>query len=188
MTTPCTLLTVLLLAFLRGPLLADVPLTPAVDLVPSLSPSPVKPLAEGSVKILGATASSQIRVRVTTSFGVSHTIEIQAKDGRFECRYPEAFPGAPELRPGLLYLDATDLPDFGSADDSLHQAGITLIVSGAREALPDLPLVFTDDVIDAQGHKDQQAAQWSQQRTLANLFMHSRAAMLIATAQTGLRS
>lgn len=55
------------------------------------------------------------------------------------------------LRPSVLYVDATDLLAFGSADNFGHQAEITLIVSGGKEGLPDLPLVFTDDFLDVDG-------------------------------------
>lgn len=175
-------LTSLLLVPVGVVLGAGVPATPAVNLVPSLSPSPVKPLAEGTVEIVGSAMSGDsvlVRVRVTTSFGETHVAEVKAVGGRFECLYPQAFPGAPALRPCLLYVDATDLPEFGIGDVSQHQAEVTLIVSGGQEALPDLPLVFTDDFIDVQGRKDKQAAQWSRQRTLVNLFMRSRAAKLM---------
>jgi hypothetical protein len=188
MIKPHTLLTILLLTSFRDVHLAAAPASPAINLVPSLSPSPVKPLAEGSVNIIGSAApatSSPVRVRVTTSSGMSHIAEVKAEGGRFECRYPQSFPGAPALASGLLYVDATDLPGFGSADASQHQAEITLIVSGGREALPDLPLVFTDDFMDAQGRKDQQSAQWSRQRTLANLWMHSRAVKLMHLNRPG---
>jgi hypothetical protein len=181
-------LTALLLVPLGVVLGADGPAKPAVNLVPSLSPSPVKPLAEGNVKIVGVAVSAEsvlVRVRVTTSFGETNAAEVKAIGGRFECRYPHAFPGAPALRPGLLYVDATDLPDFGSGDASQHQAEITLIVSGGKEALPDLPLAFTDDFMDEEGHKDNQAAQWSRHRTLVNLFMRSRAAKLMRIHNPG---
>ncbi len=176
------LIPALLLASLGRLLFADVPVRPAVDLVPSLSPSAVKPVSEGGVKIIGSlvpAASLPVRVRVTTSFGSTYATEVKAEGGRFECRYPQSFSGAPALTPGLLYVDATDLPEFDGADALQHQAEITLIVSGGKDNLPDLPLVFTDDFIDALGHKDQQATQWLRQRALANLFMHSRAAKLM---------
>jgi hypothetical protein len=172
----------LLLVPLGVPLIAEVPIKPSVDLIPSLNPSAVKPLSEGSVTIigsLGSEASRTLRVRVTTSLGATHVAEIQAENGRFKCHYPESFSGAPALNPGLLYVDATDLPEFDGSDALQHQTEITLVVSGGKDALPDLPLAFTDDLIDAQGHKDQQASQWSRQRTLVNLFMHSRAAKLM---------
>lgn len=181
-------LSALLFTSLRSAFATDVPSKPAVDLIPSLSPSAVKSLADGRVKIVGSVlpaTSSAVRVRVTTSFGTIHIALAKAEGGHFECRYPQDFPGAPALKPGLLYVDATDLPDFGSADASQHQAEITLIVSGGKEALPDLPLVFTDDFVDAQGRKDQQAAQWGRQRTLANLFIHSRAARLMRLHKPG---
>jgi hypothetical protein len=178
MNHPVTLLAALLLLPFGGLLSGK----PAVDLVPSLSPSAVKPLAEGGVKLVGSTvpaASTLVRVRVTTSSGATHMTGVKAEDGHFECRFPQDFPGAPALTPGVLYVDATDLPDFASTDALQHQAEITLIVSGGRKALPDLPLVFTDDFMDVHGRKDQQAAQWSRQRALANLFIHSRAARLM---------
>lgn len=171
----------LFLAFIGGAPGAEAPAKPVVDLVPSLSPSAVKPLAEGSVRIMGSApvASGPVCVRVTTSSGMTHMARVKAEDGRFECRYPQAFPGAPGLTAGLLYVDATDLPGFDSSAALQHQSEITLIVSGGKDAPPDLPLVFTDDFVDRQGRKDQQAAQWPRQRALANLFMHSRGAKLM---------
>jgi len=181
-------LSALLLTSLRSAFAADVPAKSAVDLIQTLSPLAVKSLAEGRVKIVGSVLpaiASAVRVRVTTSFGTTHIAVAKAEGGHFECHYPQDFPGASALKPSLLYVDATDLPDFGSADAPQHQAEITLIVSGGKEALPDLPLVFTDDFVDAQGRKDQQAAQWGRQRTLANLFMHSRAARLMRLHKPG---
>ena len=181
MKNPLVLVTLLVAQLGRVPAYAA-PVKPLVDLAPSLSPSAVKPLAEGHVKIVGATipaASSLVRVRVTTSFGETQVTDVRPEGGRFECQYPQSFSGAPALRPGLLYVDATDAPEFGGADALQHQAEITLIVSGGKKALPDLPLVFTDDFIDAQGRRDKQSAQWPRQRALANLFMQSRAAKLM---------
>ena len=83
----------------------------------------------------------------------------------------------------LLYVDATDAAEFGGDDLLKHQAEITLILSGGVGLLPELPLPFTDDFIDAQGRKDMQAAQWPQMRSLVNLFMHSRAAKLMRIEQ-----
>jgi hypothetical protein len=188
MINPFTLLSVILLASIGSELSAAVPATPAVDLVASLSPSPIKRLSEDGVKIVGSAvsdSSTSVRVRVTTSFGETHMTEVKVEGGRFECRYPQAFNGAPPLRPSVLYVDATDLLAFGSADHFGHQAEITLIVSGGKEGLPDLPLVFTDDFLDVDGRKDQQAMQWSRQRTLVNLFMHSRGAKLMRIHKPG---
>lgn len=180
-----SLITALLLTPL-GELVAggDAP-RPSVSLRDCLVPSAIKSIATGTVKIAGEATVEKVRLRVTTSLGESYAAEIGVKSGRFACDYPRDFAGAPKLAPMLLYVDATDAATFGGQDAMQHQAEITLVVSGGKDALPDLPLLFTDDFIDAQGHKDQAAAQWSRQRTLANLFMHSRAASLMKIQKPG---
>jgi hypothetical protein len=161
---------------------AAAPERPVVSLVESLSPSPVTLVEKARVRISGSTTSGVaeiVRVRVTTSRGTTHQAEVRVQNGRFECAYPQYFPGAPALASGVLYADATELAEFGTAEARGHQAEIVLIVSGGREDLPDLPLLFMDDFLDAQGRADQAADQWARQQVLLQLFMRSRGAMLM---------
>ncbi|MFZ5832783.1 MAG: hypothetical protein ACOY3P_22075, partial [Planctomycetota bacterium] len=162
---------------------ADAPHTPSVSLQEILVPSPVRDPAAGSILIAGrATVADRttVRVRVTTSLGGSFQAKTAARDGRFTCRYPDDFEPAPSLGPMLLYVDATSADDFGGQDLPGHQAEALLVVSGkGRDAMPDLPLVFTDDFIDARGAKDTKSAQWALHRQLVNLFMRGRGARLM---------
>lgn len=148
----------------------------AIDLSDSMRPSPIKSLDSGDVEILGRVElpdGSSIRIRVATSLGFSSETSAKVSDGKFRCRYPKDFPATPVLVPSLLYVDATDEKGIE------HQSEAVLIVSGGRDALPDLPLVFTDDFIDAAGNKDQACAQWIRNRFLINHFVSSRAAQLM---------
>lgn len=180
MTRPLSLISTLLIFPFAGAL--------AVDLTESLHPSPIKPLAPGSVTIAGRANipdGAPVQVRITTSLGQPFATKVAAQAGRFECRFPQDFAGAPALSPSLLYVDATDAAEFGGKDLVEHQAEAVLIVSGEGQTVPDLPLVFTDDFIDAAGHKDAQCAQWPRQRELTNLFLHSRAAQLMHIRKPG---
>lgn len=158
-------------------LLADVAI-PTVSLQPSVIPSPVKSLSAGTVEIRGTVADPgerPVRMRVSTSFGDSFDISVAAQSGRFSCQFPQDFPGARPLAPMLLYVDATDAANF-EADGTLeHQAEVLLIVTGdTRGEIPDLPLAFTDDFVDAAGRKDAESAQWPVYRPLVNLYLRSR--------------
>jgi len=177
---------VILAALLLAPiplLHAAAPTTPKVDLRENLAPSPLREVSLGAITIKGKADvpdGQAVRVRVTTSFGITSESRIKANAKHFACRFPQDFTGAPALLPMLLYVDATDADEFGGKDTLGHQAEALLIVSGkGRDGLPDLPLVFTDDFIDARGQKDSESAQWQQHRALMNLFMRSRAAKLM---------
>lgn len=150
-----------------------------VDLRPSVRPSPLRDPSRGTVLIAGRARledGAPIQIRVTTSLGRTYLAQATVHGHRFQCRFPQQFRGAPRLAPMLMYVDATD-GQFGQ-DMALHQAEALLVV-GTRSRLPDLPLAFTDDCIDAGGRKDRAAAQWPRLRTLVNLFMHSRAAAMM---------
>jgi hypothetical protein len=162
---------------------ATPPITPHIDLREILVPSPLRALAPDSVVVSGKAEvgdGRRVRVRVTTSLGDCFEAETKASGKHFACRYPQDFAGAPSLSPMLLYVDATDAAEFGGKDMLEHQAEALLIVSGSSgDAIPDLPLIFTDDLVDARGSKDTQSAQWPRSRTLVNLFMHGRGARLM---------
>lgn len=169
--------------------LAAVPAPPAVSLVETLRPSPIKSPGSGPIVIQGTTTAADganILVRVTTSTGDQHIATASVTGGRFACRYPADFPGANPRPPLTLYVDVTTASAFGNADLVRSQAEALLVVSGgAPGEPPDLPLVFTDDFLDAAGHKDREATSWARQRTLVNLFMRSRAAALMHIRQPG---
>jgi len=166
---------------LLGLLVAGAPCAaaPAVDLHECLA-APVKSLAEGTVTIAGSVAGGEaavVRVRVTTSLAQTFDTRTPIRAGHFSCRFPQDFPGAGALVPLLLYVDATDAAEFGGSVMRAHQAEGVLIVAGrGRAAWPDLPLVLTDDFIDAGGNKDASAAQWPRQRALVNMFLRSAGA------------
>jgi hypothetical protein len=168
---------------LAGNASATPPSAPIVDLREILLPSPVREVAAGSVILSGkaATADGQsVRVRVTTSLGCSFEAKTTVSGKHFACRYPQEFAGAPPLSPMLLYVDATDAAEFGGKEMLEHQAEALLIVSGTNcHEVADLPLVLTDDFVDAHGKKDAEASQWPQNRALVNLFMRGRGATLM---------
>ncbi|MEI6239214.1 MAG: hypothetical protein WCR51_02380 [Planctomycetia bacterium] len=154
----------------------------------NVQPSPITSLTSGPIVIRGATTAADgatILVRVTTSAGDEHVARAAAAAGRFECRYPTDFPGANPRPPLTLYVDATTAPAFGSGDPLTDQAEMMLVVAGSDHAeRPDLPLVFTDDFLDATGRKDREAASWPRQQALVNLFIRSRAAKLMHIGRT----
>lgn len=155
---------------------------PQVSLRPNLLPSPIKRLTGGVLEIVGETACADgtpVFVRVTTSAGEQHQTHAAAERGRFRCRYPADFPQADPSPPLVLYVDATTARAFGD-DPVAQQAEITLVLAGDDPAaIPDLPLVFTDDFLDPAGRQDRDSAGWQRQRTLVNLFMRGRAAALM---------
>lgn len=158
----------------------------AIDLAETLHPSPIKELSKGNVEIAGSAVlpdGTAVRIKVTTSLGASFESETKVNSGKFRCRYPQDFAGAPALVPSLLYVDATNAPSFSAEEMSDSQSEAVIIVHGAGDTLPDLPLVFTDDFTDASGHKDSAAAQWPRNRILVNLFMRSRAARLMGVGR-----
>ncbi len=147
-----------------------------VSLRESLVPSAVQDIAAGTVRIAGTAPGPQVKLRVTTSSGGEYGSCVTTKEGRFEARFPQDFPGA-LLAPGLLYVDATDVAELDGKDLIEHQAEATLVlVDSAHKRLPDLPQPFTDDLVDADGRKDARCSQWSVQCAMVNRFMHSRAA------------
>lgn len=149
-----------------------------INLGECLSPSPVKDVAAGAVVVAGRADvpdGRPVRVRVTTAAGTSYAAVAPVAGRRFACRYPNDFPGAPPLAPQLLYVDTTAAADFGG-----DQAEGLLVVAGrGAGGTPDLPLAFTDDLIDAVGRKDGAAAQWLATRGLVSLFARSRVAAVM---------
>jgi hypothetical protein len=117
-------------------------------------------------------------IRVTDSTGNSATTKAAAKDGKFTCQYPNDFPGAPALRPGMLYIDATDFPDFDVSKSGNAQAEVAVIVHGGKKLLPDFPDLLTTDLRDREGRTDKESSKWPSACKLLNLYMHSRAARL----------
>lgn len=137
--------------------------------------------AEEGVMIRATTTladGAKVRLRVTTSEGAAHETTASAHDGRVTARFPADFQPVAKLAPAVLYVDATSAAEFGGPQAKVSQSEITLLVSvgGVR---PELPFVFMDDFVDAQGRKDAACTQWSRNRNLANLFMKSRGAALM---------
>lgn len=158
---------------------------PEVDLSPTLRPLAMVAAGDDGVQVRGKTTladGAKVRLRATTSQGTTHEATVMAHAGLFAARFPKDFQPLAKLTPTVLYVDATGAAEFGGARAKLSQAEITLLVSvgGVR---PELPFVFTDDFIDAQGKKDARSAQWGRNRVLANLFMRSRGAALMRIQQ-----
>ena len=146
---------------------------PDVDLRECLRPSPVRLVEDRFVTIGGSSSAGEVTIRVTRSTGGRSEAAVPVNDGKFICRYPIDFPGAPPLAACLLYADAETGPDLLK-----QRAECLFIVTGGRDARPDLPSAFTDDFIDAEHRKDGAASSWEHHRGLVNLFMRSRGAKL----------
>ncbi len=145
----------------------------------TVSPSAFHDARFGPVRLAGTAPAGGVLVRVTTGLGASSTARIASVTGKFACRYPDDFVGAGQLVPGTLFVDATTNADFNAHSPGHFQAEITMIVHRGKEAAPDLPSGFTADLLDSEGHRDQSSVQWPAIRTLANLYMRSRAARLV---------
>ncbi len=149
---------------------------PDIDIRESLQPSPVKMIEDGGIVISGKADAGvgEVKIQVTRGTGGSTVAEIAVKDGRFSCRYPSDFSGAPALVPCLLYVDVQAGPDL------LKQRAEASFIFTTRSGTmkPDLPSAFTDDFIDASGAKDSKASTWPVNRELVNLFMRSRGAKI----------
>ena len=152
---------------------------PAVSLRETLSPSAFHDARLGPVRISGAARETNVVVRVTSSLGAASTTHLAGVTGRFSCRYPDDFPGAGALAPGVLFIDATTEGDFNAHRPGHFQAEIIVLIHGGKEAPPSLPNVFTEDLLDGDGRRDQASAQWPAVRALANLYLRSRAARLV---------
>ena len=166
------------IAFLLiSPLLRGAAPRPSVDLRECLRPSPIRLVDEGDLTITGSSSladGTTIVIRTTRSTGEVFQISRRIAGGKFSCRYPSDFPGAPALKPCVLYVDAISGPDLLS-----QQAEASFIIrGGTKSGWPDLPSSFTDDFIDARGAKDSQAVTWGVHRTLVNRFMQSRGAKM----------
>ena len=123
--------------------------------------------------------AATVRIRVTTSHGVSSIAQADARSGRFQSRYPQDFVAAPPLATCFLFVDATTDADFGCPPPTGNRAEATLLVfDGRRGLLPEFPSAFTSDLLDRRGRTDATCAEWPTIRTLVNLYMRSRAAHL----------
>ena len=161
------------------------PPEPRVSLHESLAPSPLRPAAD-PVVVRGRAAPgvAAVRLRVTTGRGTEHVAHADVRQGAFSARWPDAFPGAPPAAPGVLHIDATAADAFDGDDLLPNQAEALLILHGPPGAPPpDLPMAFTDDLIDAAGRRDADAAQFPRMRALVNRFRRGRGAALMGIRQ-----
>jgi hypothetical protein len=145
----------------------------------TVSPSAFHDSRSGPVQISGAARDGNVLVRVTTSLGESSTARVPCLAGKFACHYPNDFQGARPLVPEELFIDATTDSDFDASRPGHFQGEITVLVDTGRGAAPILSSVFTDDLLDSRGRRDEACAQWPAMRTLANLYMRSRAAHMV---------
>lgn len=151
-----------------------------LSLEATLPPLGVHDVGSGDVPIAGHVPDpsvSNVRIRVTTSWGEESLLVRALQKGAFRCLYPKDFPGAPDLRPCLLFVDA--VPSSPCSGDGTFQAEATVIVLDvASHELPEFPAGFTCDLIDARGRVDRGCSEWPVIRKLANLYLRSRAARL----------
>jgi hypothetical protein len=148
-----------------------------ISLSETLEPSALHDLREGPVNVIGSTNTMRgvVTIRITNSAGDSYLKKVPVEGGKFSCRYPSDFAAAGDLKPGLLFVDASE-SDFEVRSSKHNQAEVTIIVHGGRTQLPDFPDILTSDLLDAMGNKDEASTQWSSVRKLVNLYMRSRGA------------
>ncbi len=157
---------------------AQTPSQSPVSLVPTLRRSVLADVRKGHVDIDGVVTSgntSAVRVRVTTGAGVSVIKQVAVNSGKFRCRYPNDFLGAPKLRLGTLFIDATTDNDFDVTGPDHRQTEATIILYDSSGTV--LPTGFTTGLIDREGRTDEKCAQWNEMRSLINLYLHSEGAM-----------
>ncbi|MDB4577063.1 hypothetical protein N9115_00175 [bacterium] len=106
----------------------------------------------------------------TDALGRTATTTVISSDGAFTVNWPSAFEPKYDFVPGPLYLDAF------SMDKPAERSEILLIIIDGKKSIPDLPQLFSDDFLSAQGSADKLAQSWNRNRALANHFMLSRAA------------
>jgi len=151
---------------------------PVVNLRESVRPSPLRFVSDGDLTITGSSSVAEgqgILVKVGTSKGTTFETKAPVKAGRFSCRFPADFSGAPALSPCLLYFSARG----GEGALLESQAEASLIIADLKNSTwPDLPAAFTDDLLDAKGASDTAASSWESHRALVNLFVTSRGAKL----------
>lgn len=163
------------------------PTNPSVSLRDTVTPSALRDLRAGPVKITGRVAKpacSNVLVRVTTSLGATTTAQAPVQGARVHCRYPTDFRGAPALAPGALFIDATADAAFEPSRPGAFQAEATVIVHDPKSGhTPELPSAFTCDLLDQGGRTDQASEEWPAVRALVNLYLHSRAAALVGVGR-----
>lgn len=196
----------LLLGWL-SPLQSAVPAVPEVTLDESLTESCIRFIENGPLEIRGriypaigkiessdtstspgdssVSPSAKLQVRVTNACGKTSTLSLTVSQSTFVVHFPDDFPDADSLTPGLYYVDATNAADFGGPECIEHESSLLLVAINRSATYPDLSLVFTDDFIDSTGMKDRASMQWERNRRLVNQFMDSRAAWLSQIARKG---
>lgn len=151
---------------------------PPLALRQTVAASALHDARSGAVRITGS-GQGRVLVRVTTDSGLSATSRVTTAAGGFACRYPDDFSGAEKLRPGMLFIDATTDADFNASRPGHFQAEVAVIVHQGNESAPPLPFAFTADLLDDAGQRDQASSQWPAVRSMANLYIRSRAARLV---------
>ncbi len=156
-----------------------------VSLRETVVPTAIHDAAQGSIRIAGElpqSAENRVLVRVTDDRGGTASATVTVREGRFTCRYPEDFPGAPPLRAGFLFLHAA--ASGGDSSNKSTQAEATLIVHDSSDkSLPEFPSAFTNDLLDHDGRTDRESREWPVIRALVNTYMHSRAAEICRVGQ-----
>ena len=156
-------------------------LVPEVDLRPALLPDPIRVFRGEPLEIRGTVTPGVqriITVSATDALGRRSTATCKSSDGAFTVHWPSSFEPKVSFVPGPLYVDA-----FPS-DAPMERSEILLVVLDHTESLPDLPQLFTDDFLSADGRADQSAPSWERNRALVNYFMRSRAARDARIGQT----
>ncbi|MBR4748086.1 MAG: hypothetical protein IK083_00745 [Abditibacteriota bacterium] len=141
-----------------------------VSLSPMFSEGAVRDTDRGAPRITGRAApGSPVYVRVTgASDGRSVTMTLRAdEDG--------VFSGTFAAGTDVYFIDAAEDPDFADAAEG------ALICRRGAEA-PELPSVFTNDLLDRKGNRDRKAREYPAVRRLLSLYINSRGA---AASQRG---
>lgn len=159
-----------------------------ISLRETIIPSALHDLRQGPLTVAGSLPApnpTTIQLRVTDALGQSVVKPLTVTNGKFSCRYPDDFPGAAPLRPGMLFLDATTDPNFDTRRFGHIQAEIAVILHAGQNGLPDFPSAFTTDLRDPDGKTDQASSKWAATRALVNLYMRSQGATLARVGNAG---
>lgn len=158
----------------------NVPQSVPLDVLATITPSAFHDKSQGPLVIAGQVYDQgldTVHLRVTDSQGQSHQHQVAVRQGRYRCRYPDDFKGAPPLEAGFLFVDAGC--DAALNGESGFQAEATVIVHDvSHKTFPEFPSAFTNDLLDAHGRTDRQCCEWPIIRRLVNRYMHSRGAHL----------
>lgn len=159
-----------------------------ISLRETITPSALHDLRKGALTVAGSLPvpnPTTIQLRITDSLGQSVVKAMLVTGGKFSCRYPDDFPGAAPMRPGMLFLDATTDSNFDTRRVGHIQVEVAVILHAGQGGLPDFPSAFTTDLRDLDGKTDQASSKWAATRALVNLYIRSQGAKVARVGKSG---